>query len=173
MQGNGISSKKIAFTGILVALTVITLFLATILPTNRVSLYALSSFFISIVIMEYGVRTGWMFYTASSLLAFFIVQNKLRLVPYVIFFGVYGIIKYYIEKINNLFIELLLKILYFNVSLFVSFYLAKEVFFEGVEIKFPLWVIVIVLEVVFVLYDYVYTLFIQYYGQKLKKILKI
>ncbi|MCX8130059.1 MAG: hypothetical protein N3I35_08175 [Clostridia bacterium] len=175
MQGNGNTniSKKLALTGIMTALAVIILFLATIMPTNRISLYALSSFFIAIVIIEFGVKTGWIFYFSSGILAFIIIQFKIRLIPYVIFFGIYGLIKYYIEKINNYFVEIILKILYFNISLAVSFYLVKEIFLEGLEIKFPWWIAVVILEVVFIVYDYVYTLFIQYYRQKLKKILKI
>lgn len=173
ITNNGFSSKRIALTGVLMALAVITLFLASVLPTNKLSFYALSSFFISIVIIEFGARTGWVFYTASSLLAFFVVQEKIRLVPYLIFFGIYGMMKFYIERINNIIIEYILKILYFNISLAVSAAFAKKFLFEGVEIKFPWWIFIIALEIIFIIYDYVYTLFVQYYRQKLKKILKI
>jgi hypothetical protein len=173
MQDRGFSSRRLAFMGILAALAVITLFLATILPTNRISLYVLSSFFVSIVIIEYGVRNGWLFYIASSLLALLIVQNKLRLVPYIIFFGLYGIIKYYIEKLNNMFLELVLKLIYFNVCLFTAYYFVKEILLGGIEIKYPLWVAAIILQVIFIVYDYVYSRFILYYRQKLRNIIKI
>ncbi len=170
---NGFSSKKVALGGILTALAVITLFFAAIAPTNRLGLYALSSFFVAVVIIENGIKTGWLFYIASSLLSFFIVQNKISLTPYIAFFGLYGIVKFYIEKINNLLVEYILKFLYFNLCLTAAYFFIREVLMYGVLVKFQLWILVAVLQIIFLVYDYVYTRFVQYYQQKLKQILKI
>jgi hypothetical protein len=144
------------------------------MPTSTLSLYALSSFFVSIIIFEFRIKAGWTFYAASCLLSLIVVQVKIRLVPYVLFFGLYGIIKYYIERINNIVLEYILKILYFNICLFLGILFIEAVFLpEGIIIKFPIWAIVAALEIIFLVYDYTYTLFINYYNVKLKKILKI
>lgn len=160
-------------SGILGALAVICLFLASILPTNRLSLYALSSFFISVVIIEGGIKAGWLFYAASTLLSLILVPDKPAIIPYVIFFGIYGIIKYHIEKINRLFIEYILKFVYFNLCMAAAILLIRQVFAESVKIALPWWVIIAVFEVVFFIYDYVYSMFIAYYREKLRKRLRL
>lgn len=173
MSSNTLKTKRIALSGILGALAVICLLLATILPTNRLSLYALSSFFVAIVILESRVKAGWIFYGATSLLAFIIVPDKLGIIPYLVFFGLYGIIKFYIEKLNRLFIEYSLKFLYFNICLGIGVLTVSEVFGFGLNVKLPWWLLIIVLEIVFFVYDFVYTLFINYYKDKLRPKLKI
>lgn len=173
MNNNLSKTKRLSLSGILLTLTIISLFMATIMPTNKVSFYVLSSFFVSIIIMEFGVKAGWIFYFTSCLLAFVIIPDKLRVIPFILFFGVYGVIKFHIEKINNIVIEYILKIIYFNLFLLGAFFIAKQLFFKDLAINLPLWGIVIALEIVFIIYDYVYTLFVRYYNDKLKKLLKI
>jgi len=173
MEKNGFSARKLTLGGILLALSVIVLYFATSLPTSRLSLYALSSFFVSVIVMEAGVKTGWLYYISSSLLSFFLLHNKAALVPYIVFFGVYGIVKYYVEKIDKPVFEYVLKLVYFNVCVAAAYVFIKEVFLESIEIKFPWPVALILLQVIFIVYDYVYTLFIRYYDRKLKKMLRV
>jgi len=173
-MGRGISNvRKLSLGGILAAMAVICVFLASILPTSRISFYVLSSFFVSVLIIESGIKNGWIFYFATSFLAFSVVSIKIRALPYIMFFGLYGIIKYYIEKLNNRIFEIVLKLIYFNLSLAAIYFITKELFLQDMEIKLQLWAIAVILQIVFIIYDYVYTLFIGYYNQKLKNILKI
>ena len=170
---NNLISKKISLNGILLALGVVSLFAATTLPTSRLSFYTLSSFLVSIIIIEFGVKAGWIFYFSSCILTLIILPDKLGLLPYVFFFGIYGIIKFYIEKFNNLVIEYSIKIVFFTICMLSGLFLIKEFILSNIEIKFPIWVIIIALELIFIIYDYVYTQFIQYYNVKLKKMLKL
>ena len=164
-------AKKVSLSGILIALTVISLFLSVIVPTNTLSFYALSSFFISIIIMEFGTNSGWAFYAASSILALIILPDKIGLIPYVAFFGLYGLIKFYIERLKKLLLEYILKIAYFTAAFAIAWTFAKEFFSSRINIGFPLLVLIIILEIAFIVYDYVYTLFIQYYNTKLRNML--
>jgi Na+/phosphate symporter len=173
MKGNSLNAKKVALTGILGALTVICVLFAAILPTNRLSLYAVSSFFISAVIIESGLKTGWLFFGATSLLSLIVVPEKIGVVPYVIFFGVYGLVKFYIEKLKKLPAEVALKLLYFNVCLAIALILLRQLFSYALTVKIPWWLIIVLLEIVFFIYDVVYTLFINYYREKLKPKLRI
>lgn len=172
-RNNFINSRKLALSGILLALAVLTLYAESIVPTSKLSLYALSSFFVSVIVMESGIKAGWLFYIASSLLALILIPDKIGLIPYLIFFGIYGILKFYIEKLNRLVPEYTLKMIYFNACLATAYFFVKEFFLGSVRIDYPWWAVVIGIEIVFVVYDYVYTMFIQYYNQKLKKILRL
>lgn len=173
MKDNSLNTKKIALNGILGALAVICLLLATILPVNRLSFYALSSFFIAVAIIESGLKAGWLFYAATSLLSLIIVPEKLGLVPYVIFFGIYGLVKYYIEKLDKLSIEYALKFVYFNICMGIALLFVSKLFSYSLTTKLPWWLLVIALEIVFFIYDFVYTQFINYYRDKLKPRLKL
>jgi hypothetical protein len=173
MKDNSLNTRKIALNGILGALAVICLLLATILPNNRLSFYALSSFFIAISIIESGIKAGWLFYAATSLLSLIIVPEKLGLVPYVIFFGIYGLVKYFIEKLGKLAVEYVLKFLYFNVCTGIALVSVSKLFGYNLTAKLPWWLLIIALEIVFFIYDFVYTLFINYYRDKLKPRLKL
>lgn len=167
-----LKTKRIALNGILGAFAVICLVLATILPTNRISLYALSSFFVAVSIIESGVRSGWIFYVATSMLAFILVPNKFGVIPYVIFFGIYGIVKFYIEKLDNVVLEYVIKFLFFNICVGIAALTVRQLFSVNLTIVLPWWVMIIALEIVFFLFDFVYTLFIRYYEEKLRKLVK-
>lgn len=166
-------TKRIALNGILGAVAVICLLLAVIMPTSRISFYALSSFFVAVSIIESGARAGWLFYAATSLLALIIVPDKLGIVPYAIFFGLYGIIKFYIEKLDRIVLEYILKFVFFNACMGVAIWAVRDLFGFAVSSKLPWWVLIIALEVVFFVYDYVYTLFVAYYRDKLRPKLKL
>ncbi len=161
-------TRRLVLNGILGALAVICLLLANILPTNRLSLYALSSFFISISIIENGIKAGWIFYAATCLLSFIIVPDKLSIVPYVLFFGLYGIAKFYIERLNRLVLEYILKLVYFNICAGIAIASVSSIFGYSLTDALPIWLIAIAAEVVFLIYDFVYTLFINYYRNKLR-----
>lgn len=170
---NSLSTKRLSVSGILISLTVIVLFLATSLPINKLSLFALSSFFVAVIIIEFGAGLGWVFYFSSCLLAFIVVPNKIELIPYLLFFGAYGILKFYIEKLNKILLEYILKLAIFNAYMLVSLLIIKKFFLDNINLNLPWWIIITGVEAAFIIYDYVYTLFIQYYKEKLKKIIKI
>jgi hypothetical protein len=158
-------SKKIALSGILIAFTIILLMLTNYINFNKLFLYSLASLPIAIIIIEFGLKYGVIFYIASSILGAIIVPNKI--IPYILFFGIYGIIKFLIEKDRNIFIELLLKLISFNL-LFAIIYFAFKFF---IKITIPLWIVIIAAQGVFLIYDYVYSYFIGYYNNKLRHLI--
>lgn len=160
--------KKTALNGILAALVIIILYGEFIIPTAKLSMYALSSFFIAIITIESGIRASWLFYIVTSLLALIIIPDKIGLVPYFVFFGIYGIVKYYAEKAKKTIIEYALKMIFFNMCLAAGFLTARELLLVNINISFPIWVFIILFESVFLIYDYVFTLFIQYYQAKIR-----
>ncbi|NLU35651.1 MAG: hypothetical protein GXX01_01325 [Clostridiales bacterium] len=165
------SSKVIALSGIFLALAVLSLYAQSLAPAGKLSLYALSSLFVSVIVIEAGIYAGWLFYLASSLLAFILVPNKLSLIPYFAFFGLYGLIKHYTEKMPGSTAEYILKFIFFNACLALALILSKTVLLGRMEIKVSLWLVIPALEVVFAVYDYVYSIFIHVYINRLRKLL--
>jgi hypothetical protein len=156
-----------SFGGILLGLSWITLFLASIVPGVELSLFALSTFYVVLLIKETSVINGWIFYGASCLLAAAIIPNKLAILPYLFFFGLYGLVKYYVEKIGKRPIEYILKLLFFNVSFGALILLFKSAFLASVRIPdLPAVVLVIGAEFMFLLYDAILSGLIDYFHRR-------
>lgn len=165
-------TKMIAASGIMLALSVITLFAATFIPGIELTLFALSSAYVAIILIEFTHGAGWLFYIASVLLSFLLTPNKAALIPYALFFGIFPIIKYYIEKARKLpqVVEVILKLVFFNGLFAFGFYLFGEAFTGTIQIPdlaFPL--IIAGGQVFFLAYDYILTLIIGFYYKRRPK----
>ena len=86
-----LNTKKIAFAGIMLALTEVGIALGSVIETNTLFLLAAASFFVGIVIQEFGLKSGAGFLLAGILLAILLSPNKLYVVSYA-FMGFYILI---------------------------------------------------------------------------------
>lgn len=161
-------SKKISYSGILLAVNIILLLMSSIIPMNTIFFMGVASLPIAIVIMEYGTKTGIVFYIASTILSFIIIQNKAQWLMYVFTFGIYGLIKYFIEKGRPIYIEIILKLCFANIVVVLLYLILKTMVIIPINI-----ITVLGFQVIFLVYDYVYSLFIDYYDEKLKRIVKL
>jgi len=165
------SSRAIATSGIFLSLSIVTLFIATFIPGIELTMYTISSFYVAFVMVEIGARGGWLFYVASLLLAVLIIPNKAGLIPYAMFFGLYGIAKYYIERLHKLPLEIPLKLIFFNLAFGIGFVFFKELLLGVIEvpdITFP--IIIIGAQIFFLIYDYLFTLAIGFYLKQRPKV---
>lgn len=162
-------SRKVAIGGLLTALSLICIYLAVYLPTSRLFFYGVSSVFSSIMLIESGRKYAWVFYCATSLLALVLIPNKLGVLPYVAFFGIYGILKYYIESLKNIVMEIIIKGMVFVIMLALAAFTVRELFMYEISSKLPLLAIGIVALIVFYIYDYAYSKFISFYMKRLKR----
>ena len=113
-------ARDIALGGILVALTAIVLYATSILPISTLAILTIASAIIPICIIRSNIQTSIFVYISSSLISFFLVPINISFL-YFIFFGVYGIIKYFIEKIRKEKLEIMLKIIFFNIVFIIGF----------------------------------------------------
>ena len=73
-----VKAKTMAFSGLLLALTVIFMVLGSVIETSTLFLLAAASFFVGIIIREFGLRIGAAFYAAGVILGFITAPNNLR-----------------------------------------------------------------------------------------------
>ena len=167
-----ISTKTVAMGGIFLALSIATLFAATTVPGVELTLYTISSFYVAFIILEISVDAGLIFYFASVIITFAVIPNKGALVPYTIFFGLYGIVKYFIEnyiKFSQL-VEIALKLLFCNIMFFIGFFFFSKMFLGTIHIPdVALPVMIVGAQVFFLVYDYIYTLVIGFYLKRRPK----
>lgn len=168
--------KRVTFSAISMALTVICLYGAAILPTGRLAALALSSIFVTICIYQYGWRYGAAVFVGASVLALLLIPNRMFTFIYILFVGHYPIIKLLIEQLDKLWLEWILKFLYFNLILVLMYALFKvfilPTFNPGIlALVFRyMAAIILALEIVFALYDWVLSYMISHYDTFVRRI---
>lgn len=163
--------KKISLIGILTALTIISLMAASWLPTSKLFFLAASSLFSSIIIIKIDLASALLLYTTTTILAFLLIPSKAIFIAYFLFFGLYGIIKFLCEQLSSIVLSWIAKIIAFNVSLLIAYLLAGLVFSAEISSKLPLPVLWLIGQIIFIVYDIVYTSFIGFYYERLDKLI--
>lgn len=160
--------NKITLGAILSAFSLMLLLGAQIIPGVELTFYALASVLPAFMIIEMKGKGGFALYIVVSLLAFFLLPNKLAVIPYIMFFGIYGIIKYYIEKLNSPVMQILAKAVVFMGMFTVAYFFSKGLFFANInlpELATPLLYIGALL--MLFLYDAIFTEIINLYLKKI------
>lgn len=167
-------TRSIALSGILAAINLIILYIASVLPTSRFFLLALSSFVVATIVIESNMGTGFIFYIVTSVLTVLLLPNKFIAAFYILLFGCYGLIKSFIEqKSKTKYIEIILKFLFFNIDLFITYNIFSNFFMLRFYVtKYPIIVFLLTLQFLFLFYDYVFTIFISYYYKHVKRKVK-
>lgn len=163
-----LKSKDIAYLGVLLGLNQLFIILSSVIETNTIILFAAAALIVGIIIVEFGGKSGMVFYIASCILGFFLTFNKIEIITYIIFFGLYSIVKHILEvKISNKAILYTSKILFFNISLIAMYFTVK--LFISFDLK---WWMILAAQVLFSIYDYAFSIFITSYINNIKPKLK-
>ncbi|MGN0615623.1 hypothetical protein [Ruminococcus flavefaciens] len=115
-------SYRVALGGIVSALCLVTMFLAGVLPALYLLLPGIAGILLMIIAVE--VNTAWAFltYIAVSLLSLFITFDKEAALIFIMLFGHYPILRFYIQKIPLRLIRLVIKLFIYNVCIIGYFY---------------------------------------------------
>lgn len=165
---NNLKAKDITLGGILIALTIITLYLNLIIPINTFAILTISSCYVPIAIIKDNIKLGILVYVASSIIGFLIIPLNI-MIPFVLYFGIFGLVKFYIEKLKNLPLEIILKLAFSNLMLFLGYFLFTS-FVGPINFKLPLWMLLILVQFVFIIFDYALTLIITSFITRFNKI---
>ena len=161
---------RISLTAMMMAFSLLFFYLGTMLPTGRLVCYFVSSIFIAPLAYEDEVGLSVIAFIGAALLGLLIVPNKLNVIPYVLFFGHYGIGKYFIEKKCGKLLGFLIKFVYFNICFVACYFLVKDLLFSAEALAtIPVWIIFVGAQVVFLIYDFAYSLGLDIYFRYIRK----
>lgn len=153
-------AKQITLSAMCIALTMLSLYAAAVLPTMRIACYFLSSFFVYILCAEHAYLSAFLIFAASAGLGFLLLPSKIALVPYAFLLGHYGIFKTFLdERIEDRLVGSILKLLYCNFFFALAVLLAVFVMgydLSTLELPIPLWWVVPLLQAAFLAYDFLY-----------------
>ena len=169
-------TKDLTAGGLLCALTIVLLYMTYLLPHNTLTLLTLASFMVPLALIRSHIGTAFLVYICSTLLSMFLLPPKIFMM-YSFFFGNYGLVKYYIERLDKPFFEWVLKFIYFNIILTFGLHtfmtlISPQLFSQLSQImtqilpNFPLvdrLIFFLIAQVAFFIFDYALTLLIDTY----------
>ncbi|MGI6577639.1 MAG: hypothetical protein ACOX1Q_06305 [Eubacteriales bacterium] len=168
-------TKQIAYTALLCALSVIILYLPSMIPTARIAVIAIAGILPSILVIKYGISAGFVLYSIVSVLSLLILPNKGITLLYIVLFGHYPMIKSLIERVDRLWVEWILKLVFFNVLTTALLLLAPGllkgfvVFNTPLSVKLLIPIIYVAGNIVFVIFDIGFTGLIAVFINRLVK----
>ena len=153
-------SKQVALGAMCIALTVLCLYAASVLPTMRIACYFLSSVFVYVLCAEQAYMTALLIFAASGGICFLLVPDKTALLPYVFLLGHFGIFRSFLSvHLKDPVASLLVRLLYCNLFFALALLLAVFVLrfdITQLELPLPLWAVVPILQAVFLAFDLLY-----------------
>lgn len=168
------TSVKITLGGVIAALSVALMFLTNVIPFGTYAFPAFAGMLLTVMVIEMGYGWAVSVFFAVSVLSFLTLADKEAALFYAAFFGFYPILKSLIERIGVRVIQVLLKLLLFNIAMTAAFYIGlfvlsvpKESFYIfGVYLP---WVFLILGNGLFILYDVCVTKIVTVYLLKWRK----
>ncbi len=161
------STKKLALTSVLCAVSLGVLLLAPYISTVTVSLVAVASLAVAVMFMECGIKYAVLGYFTVSLLSALLVSDKTVACMYVFFFGHYPIYKGWCESMRHIWAEFLLKLGCFNAALYLCWFIAGVLNVQPSlpDIPFVYPLAIVLANAIFLLYDFGFSKLISLYRQ--------
>ena len=166
------NSKVIAYSGVATALSVVMLFLGSIVWVLGYTMPLVASLIMIVLLESVSKKSALLTFVSTSVIYFILLNDKEFVLLYVLFFGYYPLIRDKLNDIKPIFLSYLLKFVSFNAAMVLTQVLCVYVFgipFDDMLGKWGIVVFAFCLNLVFVVFDKLYTLLLRLYRIKLKK----
>lgn len=166
--------KRVVVCGVFVALSVIILYLGRLLGDLDLTMSAMASLFVIIIVIEMGYRYAWLSYIATSILSLLLLPFPPTAgLFYACFMGFYPIAKSHIERMKTALSRWIVKLIVGNAAialmfLLLSLFVPEE--FETGGLMIATYVLAII---AFVVYDIALTKLITLYFRMIRDRIKI
>lgn len=156
-------TRKMTITAMMVALSVIFIYLSSVVPAGQLGLIAISTLFGIAAVVEVGISSGILVFAGTSILCILLVPDKNIAFTYFLFFGYYPVLKSLIERLHNLLAEWALKLLSVNVALTVIVFVFSGLIFNVFRFGGNLLVFYVIVNLIFVAFDIGISKLISFY----------
>ncbi len=174
-------TKKLTISSMAVALGTLFMVVGAYIETLDLTAVALASVLVAFIYIEIGSPYTWLVWICTSALTFILYPHSLMWLMYLIMFGIYPVLKGYIEKLKRVF-WLPLKLVYGNITFAIVIFGAgfltgipfidpNDDFFglTGTVIYVLTWIL---LNIAFVAYDFFTTVMVRFYIEKIRPKIK-
>lgn len=171
-------TKKITLSAMMVALGTAFMIIGAVIEVLDLTVCALASMLVVFIFLEIGSYYPWLVWVCTSLATGLLYPASLIWVEYALIFGVYPLIKAYIEKLPR-WSWIIVKLVYANAVIWALFFICEKLlgvpFFTD-EARWMRVLTYILTNVAFLAYDLFITVMVRFYYDKLrprfKKLLK-
>ncbi len=168
------ATKKLTLSAMLVALGTVLMVIGGYVEVLDLTVCALVSLLVAFACVEIGTPYTWLIWLATSLATFLIPTGKALWLLYLLIFGIYPILKGYIERLTRP-LWYVLKLVFINAILaLLSF--AYEFIFElplvPIDNKYIVVGVYAVMNIAFIAYDMFITVMIRVYFGKFRNRIK-
>ena len=163
-------TKKITLSAMVIALGTLFMVLGGFIEVLDLSASAIASVLVAFVYIEIGSPYTWLVWLGTTLASFISFSGSVLWLEYFLVFGIYPILKAYIERTPRR-LWIFLKLLYINVTLWLIFAGFEFIFKTSVFIVDKLWVkigIYAIMNIAFVAYDLFITVMVRFYFARLR-----
>ena len=163
-------TKKITLSALLVALGTVFMIIGAAIEVLDLTVCAMASLLVVFVFLEIGSYYPWLVWICTSLATALIYPGSLIWIEYALVFGIYPLIKAYIEKLPR-WSWIVVKLLYINAIIWGLFAICEILlgipFFDADSIGMTV-VIYILMNLAFIAYDLFITVMVRFYFLKLR-----
>lgn len=163
-------TKRLTLSAILVALGVAFMSMGSVIDVLDLTVCALASLLVAFVYMELGGSYAWSVYICTSLAAFLVAPSKLLCFEYALVFGIYPLLKAYIERLPR-WLWLVVKLAFINGIIWALIFFVEMLFgfpfIEGDSLVYKA-ALYLLMNVAFVVYDAFITVMVRFYYDRLR-----
>jgi len=167
------AAMKVAYPAILGALSLVLIYVGSVVPSGSWGIVAVAGLFPAAAVISVSLKAGAICWAGASILALLLIPDKFCALMYAILFGLYPIIKALIERIRRKVPEYLLKLAFFNVVFSVLFLTMKTAVLGSLPTALSVvWVLYLVGNVVFLIYDFGFSKLISLYIARIDHVMR-
>ena len=163
-------TKKITLSAMMVALGTAFMILGAVVEVLDITVCALASLLVVFIYLEIGSYYPWLVWICTSLATALIYPGTLIWAEYLLVFGIYPLIKAYIERLPR-WSWIILKLLYINAVVWGIFCISEFLLgipFFGEEGEVLIIITYILMNFAFLMYDFFIITMVRFYFAKLR-----
>lgn len=167
------NASKVAYPAILGAISLIFIYLASVVPTGNWGFVAIAGLFPAAAVISVGLKAGFLCWAGASILAFLLLPGKFCALLYAALFGLYPMVKSLIERLRRMGLEYLLKLLFFNAVFTLIYLLMGAAVLDSLSQQLSVvWLLYLVGNIVFLIYDFGFSKLIGFYIARIGRAVK-
>lgn len=166
-------TRRVALVAMLSALSLALLYLAALSPAGRLGMVALAGLVPAAAVVSGGLGAGFLCYAAAGLLGLLLSPDKGGALLFLIFFGLYPMVKSAVERLRKRVLEWILKLAFFNLALTVLWFGLSGLLlpFLPRALRGTAWLAYLAGNAVFAAYDYGFSRLISFYMARIDRAL--
>lgn len=164
---------RVALCAVMASFSLLGLYVSCAAPGGRLGLVAASGLLVAGAVVTAGPAAGAFCYAATGLLALLLLPAKENALLYLLFFGLYPLLKYWIERLGRLPPEIALKLVFFNISLTALQVTARAALLSGLPaVMEQMWALYLFGNLAFIAYDFGFSRCIAFYAARVDRALR-